>query len=199
MSDLGGFVKTYLECEEPNDEYANFLIGRWEEWKSELVWNEDIPFPPFTQKESEYLQSKIVDGIGKLIRLGLKLNYVAYQNAIHHRLTETAEWLKIRYPEIVESSPHPKSPRTRRGFMTPVGISSKLAEFMGVDVSVRMPRVEASKYICDYIQQHNLENPEDRREIILDSRMKNLFHFLPNNIRFTYYVLQRYLAHHFLA
>lgn len=193
MSDLDGFIKTYLECEEPNDEYANFLIGRWEEWKSELVWNEDIPFPPFTQKESEYLQSKILDGIGKLIRLGhLKLNHNAYKRAVYCKLTETAEWLKSRYPEIVEQ-PHPRY----TGFMTPVAISSRLAEFMGVDVSVRMPRIEATKYICYYIQQHNLENPEDRREIFPDSRMKNLFGYSPNSL--TYESLPRCLVPHFLA
>jgi len=51
--------------------------------------------------------------------------------------------------------------------------SSQLAEVLGSSQPVS--RAEAVKGLWDYIKQHDLQNPENRREIIADDNLRPLF------------------------
>lgn len=53
-----------------------------------------------------------------------------------------------------------------------VGLSPKLQEFLKVE---QLPRTQVVKAVWDYIKEHDLQNPEDRREIICDEAMKDIF------------------------
>lgn len=53
-----------------------------------------------------------------------------------------------------------------------VSISEPLSGFLGES---SLPRTQVVKLVWDYIKNHNLQNPEDRREIICDERMKPIF------------------------
>lgn len=78
------------------------------------------------------------------------------------------------------------------GFQKPVKISKELANFAGWPEDSMKSRVEVTKYICDYIKANNLENPEDRREINPDSRLKKLLGYDPkkSNGPLRYYSIQ---------
>lgn len=85
------------------------------------------------------------------------------------------------------------------GFFKPVGISQDLAKFTGWNPKETKTRVDATRYICQYIKEHNLQNPGNRREIVPD---KNLSQFLKfdssKNEPLTYSRLQTYMKPHFI-
>ena len=82
------------------------------------------------------------------------------------------------------------------GFLKPVQISEEMAKFTGWDSETPRSRVEVTKYICDYITQHNLQNPSDRRQIQPDDKLKRLL-ALKGNEDLRYYSLQTHLKKHF--
>jgi len=51
--------------------------------------------------------------------------------------------------------------------------SKQLAIILGSEKPVS--RADAVKGIWDYVKQHNLQNPENRREILADDNLKPLF------------------------
>ena len=92
------------------------------------------------------------------------------------------------------------------GFMKPVMISDEMAKFTGLDKNGSYPRPTITKFVCDYIKSHNLQNPNDRREFKVDSALQKLLKYNPNDppkdeqghaIPMTYFRLQKYMQHHF--
>jgi upstream activation factor subunit UAF30 len=89
---------------------------------------------------------------------------------------------------------------TNSGFLKPVQISKDLAKFTGWDPAQPRSRVDVTKFICDYIRQNNLQDPEDKRRIRVDSdpNLKKLLRFDGKDGKpLTYYSLQTYLKSHF--
>jgi chromatin remodeling complex protein RSC6 len=92
------------------------------------------------------------------------------------------------------------------GFMKPVMISEEMAQFTGLDKNGAYPRPTITKFVCEYIKNHNLQNPSDRREFKVDSSLQKLLKYNPSNppkdetgkaIPMTYFRLQKYMQHHF--
>ena len=92
------------------------------------------------------------------------------------------------------------------GFMKPVMISEEMAQFTGLDKNGAYPRPTITKFVCEYIKNHNLQNPNDRREFKVDSSLQKLLKYNPSNppkddsgkaIPMTYFRLQKYMQHHF--
>jgi len=88
---------------------------------------------------------------------------------------------------------------TNSGFLKPVHISSDMAKFTGWNHDELKSRVDVTKYICKYIRDNNLQNPEDRRQIIADKKLAKLLDFNPENDDkpLTYYRIQTYMKKHF--
>jgi len=61
----------------------------------------------------------------------------------------------------------------RGGLMAEKEISDDLMNLLGC--KKRMARTDIVKRMWQYIREHNLQNPKDKREIILDSRMREVF------------------------
>lgn len=51
-------------------------------------------------------------------------------------------------------------------------LSAPLQKFLG---SEELPRTQVVKMIWQYIKEHDLQNPKDRREILCDEKMKPIF------------------------
>jgi len=83
------------------------------------------------------------------------------------------------------------------GFLKPVNISTEMAKFTGWDAKDLRSRVEVTKYVCDYIKEHDLQNPEDRREIMPDAKLQKLLGLEPKDGAIKYYSLQTHLKKHF--
>lgn len=73
------------------------------------------------------------------------------------------------------------------GFSAPVQLSTELANFMGTEMA---PRTAVTKTIWVYIKANNLQNPADKREIICDAKMEQLF----RKKRFNMFKMTKYLS-----
>lgn len=57
-------------------------------------------------------------------------------------------------------------------FMKPVTPSATLAAIIGPDA---IPRTEVTKKIWEYIKKHDLQDPQNRRNINADAKLRPLF------------------------
>jgi upstream activation factor subunit UAF30 len=71
----------------------------------------------------------------------------------------------------------------------PLQPSKELAAVIGSDP---LPRAQMVSRVWDYIKQHNLQNPENRREILADQKLKPIF----GKDKVTMFEMNRYLAQH---
>jgi chromatin remodeling complex protein RSC6 len=110
----------------------------------------------------------------------------------------------IRKP--IEKLARSKPPRkqisidaNKNGFLKPVRISPELAKFLGCSADEMKSRVQVTQNICKYISDNELQNPKNRREILVDSTLQNLLRFNPEvDGNLTYYQIQTYIQPHFL-
>ena len=82
-------------------------------------------------------------------------------------------------------------------FLQPSKISPALAKFCGVTAETMISRTDATRKIAAYIKEHNLQNPENRREILSDETLISLF-ALTSEDKLNYFNLQRYIKPHFI-
>lgn len=64
------------------------------------------------------------------------------------------------------------SKTTGTGFMKPMTPSADLAKIVG---KTPLPRTEVTKKIWEYIKKHDLQAPENRRNINADAKLKPIF------------------------
>ena len=87
--------------------------------------------------------------------------------------------------------------RQPSGFIKPTLITDELAVFLGKESGTEMARTEVSKEINQYIRTHSLQDKDNGRIIIPDSKLKKLLRVGVNE-ELTYFNLQRYMKHHFV-
>ena len=85
------------------------------------------------------------------------------------------------------------------GFLKPVPISKEMAKFTGWSADEPRSRVDVTKYICNYIKENDLQNPEDRRQILADSKLRKLLKYDPESATqpLTYFHIQSLMKNHF--
>jgi upstream activation factor subunit UAF30 len=71
----------------------------------------------------------------------------------------------------------------------PVQPSEELAAVVG---SAPLPRSEAVSKVWDYIKSHKLQNPENRREILADDTLREVF----GKDKVTMFEMNKHLAQH---
>jgi upstream activation factor subunit UAF30 len=94
-----------------------------------------------------------------------------------------------------------RAKNTSSGFMKPVGISGEMCKFTGWDASELKSRVDVTKYICGYIRDNDLQNPDDRRQIVPDKKLTALLKLDKKSLKeepLTYYSLQKKIQPHFV-
>jgi len=62
--------------------------------------------------------------------------------------------------------------KTNSAFMKPMTVSPELAEVVG---NGPMPRSEVVKALWVYIKKHNLQDPQNKRDINADANLKKVF------------------------
>lgn len=72
-------------------------------------------------------------------------------------------------PAPAAAAPEKKS---NSALMKPLTPSPALAEVVGKSP---LPRTEVVKKVWDYIRKHNLQNPDNKREIVADPKLKAVF------------------------
>ena len=75
------------------------------------------------------------------------------------------------------------------GLQKPLQPSKELAAVVG---SEPLPRGEVVSKVWAYIKQHDLQNPENRREILADAKLEAVF----GRKKVTMFEMNKYLAQH---
>lgn len=86
--------------------------------------------------------------------------------------------------------------RSPSGFVKPTLISTELATFLSKPKGTEMARTEVTREINAYIRAHNLQDPQNGRRILADTKLRKLLK-LGKNEELTYFNLQRYMSPHF--
>jgi chromatin remodeling complex protein RSC6 len=115
------------------------------------------------------------------------------------KLKEIIKREKINKTATLKSVKHKKKPSSNKhsGFSTPVKLSDELVKFTGWSSDVSSRR-DVTKYVCEYIRDHSLQKPEDKRIIIADEKLAKLLKYDPENDEvLTYATLQKRIQPHF--
>jgi chromatin remodeling complex protein RSC6 len=101
---------------------------------------------------------------------------------------------KKKESKIKKKSDKKRSPS---GFAKPAPISNDLAHFLDLSNGVELARTEVTSKVIAYVKDHQLQNPENKKQILVDVKLKALL--LPEEGDIvTYFNLQTYLKKHFL-
>ncbi|XP_055815797.1 upstream activation factor subunit spp27-like isoform X2 [Solanum dulcamara] len=95
--------------------------------------------------------------------------------------TQVKSSVKRRLPKQgrEEALDEPKQKEKRQkgggsGFLAPVRLSDALVKFLGIGENA-LPRADVIKRIWQYIKENELQDPSDKKTIICDERLKELF------------------------
>ena len=83
----------------------------------------------------------------------------------------------------------PKAGAAPNALQKPLQPSSELAAVVG---SEPLPRGEVVSKVWTYIKKHNLQNPDNKREIVADAALKKVF----GKDRVTMFEMNKHLANH---
>ena len=85
-----------------------------------------------------------------------------------------------------------KQTKAGTGIHAPVTPSPELGAVVGKDA---LPRSEVISKVWEYIREHKLQNPENKREIVADDKLKKVF----GKDRVTMFEINKYLSAHVKA
>ena len=83
------------------------------------------------------------------------------------------------------------------GFATPTPISNSLRNFLDKPYGTQVARTEVTKYIVQYIKDHDLQNKENRKLINPDTKLMSLLELNPKDT-LNYFNLQSFMNKHFI-
>jgi chromatin remodeling complex protein RSC6 len=87
--------------------------------------------------------------------------------------------------------------RSPSGFAKPTKLSDQLCQFLSVPNGSAMARTEVTRIINDYIKKNKLQNPEDKRQILPDDKLKKILNYKEGD-KLSYFNLQTSLKHQFI-
>jgi len=154
------------------------------------------PTRELVEKEFDDVIARVDEEIARLRQPDSKSKGVKFLRSINKSLKS----LRTRALRITKPRSGMRRNNTSSGFLKPVPITEALANFTGWDQDQPHSRVDVTKFICNYIKENDLQNPEDRRQILIekDPKLKSLLSFDGKDKKpLTYYSLQTYLKHHF--
>ena len=105
----------------------------------------------------------------------------------HHPRWE--ERMPTKAPRAKPASATTGAKKTNPALLKPLQPSKELAAVVGPDP---LPRGQAVRKVWNYIKKQNLQNPENRREILADDKLKPIF----GKDKVTMFEMNKYLAQH---
>jgi upstream activation factor subunit UAF30 len=89
----------------------------------------------------------------------------------YHRMEEEPREPKKKKVKKKAPKKDGESAKTSSISSLELNLSPKLAELLGVN---KLPRTQVVKQIWEYIKEHNLQNPNDKREILCDEKLSEI-------------------------
>ena len=118
--------------------------------------------------------------------------------------------LKILYKEVLKerkelqkksnkNNKKKKKKNNLSGFAVPTKITKELAEFLNLEPDTEISRTDVTSLICKYIKDNNLQNPDNKKIILPDDKLKKLFNgYLSEEDQLEFFNIQSYLKYHFI-
>ena len=97
--------------------------------------------------------------------------------------------MPTRSPRAKAASGSARARKTNPALRKPLQPSEELAAVVGAEP---LPRAEVVSRVWAYIKAQGLQNPEDRREIVADDKLRPVF----GKDRVTMFEMNKYLAQH---
>ncbi len=137
-----------------------------------------------------------------LITFNLLREQINIQKQTIHNMTKQLKIVEKQLYKNIKLSDKVKQKqiknKTRKtGLTKPMNISQELADFIKADVNAKIARTDVTKRISSYIKDNNLQNPDDKRVIIPNECLKNLFKDYDDTSQLTYFNLQKFISHHY--
>ena len=78
-------------------------------------------------------------------------------------------------------------------------ITPELARFCGIEGDhPTISRADATRSISNYIREHQLQNPNNRKQVFPDRELEGILQGWDRNTPLTYFNIQKYIKHNFL-
>jgi chromatin remodeling complex protein RSC6 len=90
-----------------------------------------------------------------------------------------------------------KKPRKPSGFVLPVPISPELCRFLNIDEGSQVSRTEVTKYLINYIDEHDLIDPERKTIVVPNDALSALLGPEVDAETLTRFTIQKYMNKHF--
>jgi len=100
---------------------------------------------------------------------------------------------KKKESKIKKKSDKKKSPS---GFAKPTPITNDLSNFLNIPNGEEIARTDVTSKVIAYVKLHNLQNPENKKQIIPDDNLGKILQSGSDVV--TFFNLQTYLKKHFL-
>ena len=140
------------------------------------------------------LSSKLGDFASKIQQVAalltsMKSDYKTLEKTVARELKQATKSSGKKRKTSANKSPS--------GFVKPTKISDELIKFLGKEADTEMSRVEVSKEITRYINEHKLKDEKCGRQINPDAKLSKLLKINKDEV-LTFFNLQRYLKIHFI-
>ena len=140
------------------------------------------------------LSSKLGDFASKIQQVAalltsMKSDYKTLEKTVARELKQATKSSGKKRKTSANKSPS--------GFVKPTKISDELIKFLGKEAGTEMSRVEVSKEITSYINEHKLKDEKCGRQINPDAKLSKLLKINKDEV-LTFFNLQRYLKIHFI-
>jgi upstream activation factor subunit UAF30 len=106
--------------------------------------------------------------------------------------------LKTQSLKIAKGKKKVTNTNPNSGFKKPVVVSKDVQKFAGWKEDELHSRIDVTKFICDYIKTNSLQNPEDKRRIIPDKKLRTLLGAGDEVKDFRYCDIQSMMKHHYI-
>ena len=90
-----------------------------------------------------------------------------------------------------------KATRKPCGFARPTPVSDELCDFLKIDKGSEVSRTTVTRALIQYIKDQNLQNPENKKQILPDATLSGLFGENAKDQTLTYFTMQKFVNHHF--
>lgn len=163
--------------------------------KSEPVVVEQPPVVTDAPAEKGDVSSELLDEVADLLK------NIQARTALDNLIKTNAKAIEKkvqRMNKLMDKSVKKRKTSQNKvsGFEKPTAISDELAKFVSEPVGSMLARTAVSKKIHEYVKENNLQNPENRRIINPDAKLKKLLKIGAGE-ELSYFNLQKFLKVHF--
>ena len=157
----------------------------------------EAPVAPAVEAAPDALSSKLNDFGSKIAQIASLLTTMKSDyKALEKQVTKEVKDKQKGKGKKVKAAPNPN--RKPSGFAKPAVITEELSKFLGKEVGVMMSRVDVSKEITKYINEHSLKDKDCGRQINPDAKLSTLLNIQAGGEPLTFFNLQKYLKVHFV-